>query len=81
MAELTDDHILSKMAQAYLRELEQQFSLKDLIGKTIEDHQRIKYRHFRTPREDDFEDPHTAYSHAPDNLEVIIFSDGTFWNN
>ena len=79
MVELTDNQILSRMAQANPREYEPQFSIKDLVGKAIQEHRQIEYRQFRTPREGDLEDPHLNYKYAPQNLDAMIFTDGTFW--
>ena len=76
--ELTDDALLSKLAQADPREFQPQFSLKDLVGKTIQEHRQIEYRLFRTPREDDLDDPHNDYRYPPENLDAIIFTDATF---
>src|SRR3990172_1162184 len=69
MGELTDKFILDKVGEAVKREFKPQFSLQDLVGKTIQTHRKIK-----NPREykPEFESPNPEY------FDALIFSDGTF---
>lgn len=86
---LTVSFIYSKLAEANPESDKQEFSLKDLEGKTIKEHRGIKYRKFREPRRNkdkqskkyikwDLEDPHGEYCYSPAELDVIIFIDNTF---
>lgn len=69
MTELTDDYILNRMEEAVKKEFEPQFSLQDLVGKTIQSHRQI-----RNPRK---YDP-TRENPNPEYFDVLLFSDGTF---
>ena len=69
VAELTDKFILNKVEEALEERFSQQFSLKDLVGKTIESHRKIKNPRKYNP---EVESPNPEYFNA------LIFSDGTF---
>ena len=69
MADLSNEYILERMLEAKKTEFEPQFSLLDLVGKTIREHRQI-----RNPRE---YDP-TRESPNPKNFDLLIFSDETF---
>ena len=42
MAELTDNYILERMCEARKTEFKSRFSLRDLVGKTIQEYRQIK---------------------------------------
>ena len=70
--------IFGKLSNANPKIDRQEFSLRDLAGKTIREHRKIRYQIFRTPRKDNAEDPHNEHAYAPDNIDVLLFTDETF---
>ena len=68
MVELSDESILDKISRRS-RETKPEFSLDDLVGKTISSRRKIK-----NPRDYDPE----VTSPNPEYFNVLEFSDGTF---
>ena len=69
MTELSDVFILEKMEEAKEVEFEPQFSLQDLVGKTISGCRQI-----RNPRKYNPE----VESPNPENFDVVLFTDKSF---
>ena len=69
MTELTDKYILDRMQKARKIEFKPQFSLHDLVGKTIQE-----YRKIRNPRKWDLK----RETPNPEYFDALIFLDRTF---
>lgn len=78
MDRLTDDFILERIGKARPKDFEPQFSLNDLVGKTIKEHRQIEYKQVRETRMEDYDDPQFSFIYSPKKFDVITFTDGTF---
>ncbi len=66
---LDDEFVIEKIGEAEKTEFEPQFTLTDLIGKTI-----LGYRQIKNPKDYDPE----GFGPNPEYFDVLSFTDGTF---
>ena len=79
---ITDDYILARLREAkprLPRLYAPEFSLDDLVGKTVIEYMKIPYQILRNPDPKDHEDPQNAYRFPPKFFSVLVFSDQTFF--
>ena len=69
MTKISDGFVLERMDQARRTQYEPQFSLGDLVGKTVESTRKIKNPEKYNPQ---------TSSPNPEYFDLVLFSDDTF---